>query len=286
MKYFSGIKPSIGFILFMTVVMTGFSAGYVKAKQFNPPGFDPTNFPNSPNIDNPFLTFIPETAFCYEGETEDGTELDEVTVTDCDIPIRGVHTIVVRDAVWLDDGEDVQLTEDTYDIYAQDNDGNVWYLGEASEECDSGDTAGSWNADEEDAEPGIVMLNEEDLMPGNSYPQEYLEGVAEDMAKVQRLNADVTDYCDKDCLRTKEWSPLEPGEIEHKYNARDIVPDTDIGGLVLVEELKGKTVKSELVDVVMADVDTGYCPSDYPDALDNLCGDNDNPPPENCSNAE
>ena len=282
MIYLSELKRSIGFtfVLVITVaIMIGFSARYVKAQPFNPPVFDSTNFPNPPDINNPFLTFIPETAFCYEAETEDGTEFDEVTVTDCDIPIRDVHTIVVRDSVWLDDGEDTVLTEDTYDIYAQDNDGHVFYLGEASEECESGDTEGSWNGDQEGAEPGIVMLN--NPMPGNSYSQEFLEGVAEDMAKVQRLNANVTEYCDKDCLETKEWTKLETGAIGFKFYAQEVAPG--IGGMVLDEDLKGgKTVMSELVDVVLNDVDTGYCPSSYQDALDNLC--EDNPPPENCDN--
>ena len=99
---------------------------------------------------------------------------------------------------------------------------------------------------------------------------------------MQRLNADVTDYCDKDCLKTKEWSPLEPGAIEHKYYAVDIAPGDDIwGGLVLVEELKEKTVKSELVDVQTGVADTGKCPSDFADPRASLCT-NGNPPPTDC----
>jgi hypothetical protein len=64
------------------------------------------------------------------------------------------------------------------------------------------------------------------------------------MAKVLRLNARVSvpDGDFEDCLETKEWSPLEPGAIEHKFYARGV-------GLVLVEELKGKTVRMELVDI-------------------------------------
>ena len=40
----------------------------------------------------------------------------------------------------------------------------------------------------------------------------------------------------------KEWTPLAPGEIEYKYYAPGV-------GLVFIEELKGKTVRVELVDV-------------------------------------
>ena len=77
-----------------------------------------------------------------------------------------------------------------------------------------------------------------DPQPGVSYRQEFLAGVAEDMAKVLRLNARVSvPYGDfEDCLETKEWSPLEPGAIEQKFYARGV-------GLVLVEEHKGKIVR-------------------------------------------
>ncbi|MHC4568764.1 MAG: hypothetical protein ACYTE3_23760, partial [Planctomycetota bacterium] len=88
----------------------------------------------------------------------------------------------------------------------------------------------------------ILMLA--DPMPGMCYEQEYYEGEAEDMGKVMRLNAkvsiDLDDY--EDCLKTKEWTPLEPGEIEHKYYAPGV-------GLVFIEELKGKTVKVELTSI-------------------------------------
>jgi len=276
MKYLSEIKRSIGFIfiLFITVVMTAFSAVCVKAEPFSPPMFDPDNFDDPTDILNPFLTFIPETAFCYEAETEDGTEQDEVTVTECEQEIAEVQTIVVRDSVWLKDDEGRHLTEDTFDYYAQDDEGNVWYLGEASKECDSGSDEGSWNAND-GGEPGIVMLN--NPMPGNSYQQEFLEGIAEDMGKVQRLNTNVTDYCDKDCLKTKEWTPLAPGEIEHKIYSCEI--DPGIGGLVLVEELKEKTVMSELVEFVPeGDAVSGECPDDIPDALNNILCDEDTLP--------
>jgi hypothetical protein len=80
--------------------------------------------------------------------------------------------------------------------------------------------------------------------PGVCYQQEYYEDSAEDKAKVLRLNAKVSvEYGDfKNCLKTKESTPLEPGNIEHKYYA----PGT---GLVLIEELKEKTVRVELIDI-------------------------------------
>jgi len=134
--------------------------------------------------------------------------------------------------------------EDTYDWYAQDNDGNVWYFGEYTTAYLEGGTIsheGSWEAGVNGAEPGVVMLA--NTLPGLSYRQEYLAGVAEDMGKVLRLNAKVSiGYGDfVNCLETKEWSPLEPGVVEHKFYAPGI-------GLVLIEELKEKTVRVELVN--------------------------------------
>jgi len=299
MKCSSKTRRSIGFIFVLSVavvMMIGVSAGAVKADPFSVPVFDPGNFPDPPDISNPFLTLIPGTAFCYEAETEDGTETNEVTVvTDdggaCTLEIAGVKTIVVRDAVRLDD----VLTEDTYDLYACDEEddecGNVWYLGEATKECGPPqNTEGTWNANQcaEDycgGEPGIVMLA--NPMPGNSYQQEFLEDVAEDLGKVLRLDANVSvPYGDfEDCLKTKEWTPLATGNLEHKYYARNIAqldPDTEIGGLVLVEGLKGKTVRTELFDVLTDVASTGACPTSFADALDKLCDEVNSPPPMNC----
>jgi hypothetical protein len=280
MKFSSKTRRSIGFIFVLSiavVMMIGCSDGGMGSNPFNMPDFESAVFDDSTTINNPFTTLIPGTAFCYKSETEDGTETNEVTVvdTDCNLELAGLKTIVVRDVVRLDG----VLTEDTYDFYAQDNDGNVWYLGEATKTCEDNMTEGTWNADEPGAEPGIVMLA--DPMPGNSYQQEFLADVAEDLGKVLRLNANVSvPYGDfEDCLKTEETTPLEPGKIEHKYYARDIAPG--IGGLVLVEELDGEPVRTELIDVLTGLTETGRCPSDFADALASICKEA-SPPPMNC----
>src|SRR5919108_4999190 len=97
--------------------------------------FDPCDFSNEEIIDNPYLTFTPGTTFTYESVTEEGTEEDIVTVTDETKEILGITARVVRDAVSLD-GE---LIEDTFDWYAQDKEGNVWYLGEDTKEYENGE---------------------------------------------------------------------------------------------------------------------------------------------------
>ena len=214
------------------------------------PDIDPDDFIGV--IDNPYFPLTPGTIFTYNGETEDGEEKIVVEVTSDTKEILEVECIVVRDTVWLDENGDgiwadpEELAEDTYDWYAQDEDGNVWYFGEDSTEYENGvpvSTEGSWEAGVNDAKPGIVMLAAP--RAGTSYRQEYYEGEAEDMAKVLRLNASVSvpygDY--EDCLVTKEWTPLERGVIEHKYYAPGV-------GLVMEVMRAGGTDRVELVEIV------------------------------------
>ena len=93
------------------------------------PVIDPANFVTE--IDNQYFPLIPGTVFIYEGETEDGIERSDVYVTHQTRKILGVTCIVVRDRVWDEDNE---LAEETYDWFAQDREGNVWYFGEESNE--------------------------------------------------------------------------------------------------------------------------------------------------------
>ena len=145
-------------------------------------------------------------------------------------------------------------TQDALDWYAQDAKGNVWHFGEEAKSfCDRNNpdlvcgTVGSWKAGVNGAEPGIVMLAAPS--PGDYYRQEYAAD-AHDLAKVLRLNADVKlspdDPIDPDhytgCVITKEWSPLEPEVIDHKFYC----PGT---GLVLINELHSGTARTELVAV-------------------------------------
>ena len=191
----------------------------------------------------------------YFSKSDDGCELSESEVVGTtgmgffDDPYD-IDAVVVRDREWVSedcDGEYV-LVEDTYDWYAQDDEGNVWYLGEDTiawdDEEDCLTAAGSWKAGLVGAGPGVVMLG--DPRRGVSYQQEYYEDEAEDMAKVLRLDARVSiEYGDyTGCLLTKEYTPLERGQIEHKYYC-PVTPGDP--GLVLVNEFSGKTKRVEYV---------------------------------------
>jgi len=192
-------------------------------------------------VDNQYFPLTPGTTFIYEGETEDGEERNEVYVTDQTKEILGITCIVVRDRVWVDD----ELAEETFDWYAQDKDGNVWYFGEDSKEYEDGEVVsieGSWEAGVDDAKPGIVM--EADPQVGDSYRQEYYEDEAEDMGEVLSLNEPVSvpygSY--ENCLKTKDWTPLEPDVIEHKYYALDV-------GFVMEIMFEGGSEWIKLIDI-------------------------------------
>lgn len=209
-----------------------------KNNDYNPI-IDPTNFVK--NVNNKYFTLIPGRTLVYEGSTDEGTERIEVTVLKETKKVMGVEAMVIWDRVWLN-GE---LVEDTKDWFAQDNKGNVWYFGEDSKEYENGkvkNTKGSWEAGVDGARPGIVM--KADPKVGDKYRQEYYEGEAEDMGEVLAVRETITAPYGKfdNCLKTKDWSPLEPGAVEHKYYS------PDIGGMVL-EKAVDSDEKVELVEV-------------------------------------
>lgn len=191
-------------------------------------------------VDNLFFPLIPGTRFEYRSDTDEGVETTIVEVTNQTRTILGIVTTVVRDRVYLDG----DLTEDTYDWYAQDGAGNVWYLGEASceivdDQCVS--TEGSWEAGVDGARAGIQMWGDPALHQGKTYRQEFYQDVAEDIAKVVRLDVTVSvPYGTfSGCLVTMDGNLLEPGVVEHKYYCPGV-------GLVLEVEPRGGRSRLEL----------------------------------------
>ncbi len=192
-------------------------------------------------IDNPFFPLKPGTTFIYEGTTEEGLEHNEVKVTHRTREILGVTCIEVRDTVTVD-GE---LVEDTLDWYAQDKEGNVWYFGENSKELEDGlivSLEGSWTAGVDRAKPGIIMKAHPQV--GNLYRQEFSLGVAEDMARVLSLNESVTVPYGSftNCLKTREFTPLEPDAKENKFYARGV------GFIKEIDVVTGEHI--DLIDII------------------------------------
>lgn len=174
-------------------------------------------------IDNPLLPYTAGKVFTYVGDAESIV----VEVTSERKEILGVDCIVVRDRVW----EEGELVEDTYDWYAQDKNGNVWYFGEDTKELEEGvvvSTEGSWEAGVDDAKPGILMKGNPQV--GDEYRQEFYEDEAEDMARVVGVGESVTigigTYAN--CARIREWTPLEPSVAEEKYYAPGVGPILEV----------------------------------------------------------
>lgn len=157
--------------------------------------------------------------YIFEGESADGFEHDELQRIDANKVIMGIHVAVINDSSSLNG----IVEEVTRDWYAQDDAGNVWYMGESTDNYNPDGTIrdheGSWEAGIKNAKPGIIMLA--DLKQGVAYLQEFAEGIAEDKAKIEAIGITVqvpfNTY--SDCLKTKEWSDLEKGVIEYKFYA-------------------------------------------------------------------
>jgi hypothetical protein len=182
---------------------------------------DPSEF--TTEIDNPYWPMQPGSRWVYR-EVENG-ELRRVDaiVTGRTKVLGGVTARVVHDKVTREG----QLVEDTLDWYAQDSDGNVWYLGEDTKEYENGkvsSTAGSWAYGVDGAQAGVVVPAAP--KQGMGYREEYYAGEAEDAAEVLNVSSQVqVPYGRfKNALLTRNFSSLEPTVEEMKLYAKDVGP--------------------------------------------------------------
>jgi hypothetical protein len=195
----------------------------------------------STHIDNPYLPMKPGHRWVYrETDAHGDVTRDVVRVTHRTRRVAaGIVARVVRDTAT----EHGQVVEDTFDYYAQDRHGNVWYLGEDTTEYENGKPVskeGSWEAGVDGARAGIVMLAHP--RTGRRYTQEDYPGHAEDRAGVlsrgEQVEVPAGHY--RHVLLTKEWTPLEPRTLEYKLYARGV-------GLVLALGISGDIDTEELL---------------------------------------
>jgi hypothetical protein len=206
-----------------------------------PVQLDPADF--STQIDNPYFPLVPGDRYIYrETDSEGAKQRVVVSVTNKTKQIaNGITARVVHDRVT----EHGKVVEDTFDWYAQDADGNVWYLGEDTVECKKGKIkshSGAFEAGVDGAQPGVIMPA--DPEPGLQYRQEYYAGKAEDKAEIVSLHeqAEVPFGHFPDTLMTKDLNPLEPKVSEFKFYAKGV-------GAVLAVAVSGGTDREELVKV-------------------------------------
>jgi hypothetical protein len=205
------------------------------------PSIDPADFGGP--IDNPYLPLRPGTVYRFRGVGDDGKtrELNTVKVTHRTKLIMGIHARVVLDQVFSGGKPE----ERTFDWYAQDKHGNVWYMGENSSNYEHGRWVkddGSWTAGVGNGKPGIIMLAHPHR--GDRYRQEYSPGHAVDQAEVLGISSRPVHTPFRTFARTlvtREYSAIDH-QYEKKWYARGI-------GVVQEDALTKSKEHSELVSV-------------------------------------
>lgn len=205
---------------------------------------DEANFSNATRIDHPMLPMRPGMQLVLEGRADRGRgslpHRVVFTVTDLTKTIAGVRTLVI----WDRDINEGELVEAELAFFAQDDEGNVWNLGEYPEEYEDGEFVGApstWIAEVDGADGGIHMPADPQL--GGSY---YLQGSAPeieflDCAKVFKIGEKVCvpAGCYGGVLVTDEVSPLDhEGGSQRKYHA----PGVGIVQVGSVGDKEGETL--------------------------------------------
>ena len=203
------------------------------------PVLDPSNFVRV--IDNPYYPLPVGRVLIYKGTRDGVKQIDRVTVTSRTRILEGVTATTVLDVARQPDGT---LLESTKDWYAQDGQGNVWYVGEDTKAYNPDgtvDTSGSWLAGVNDGEPGIIMEAHPQIP--DAYRQEFLAGQAEDTAWTVQLGGSVTVPYGRvrRVLTSLEATVVEPGSYDQKIYAPGL-------GIVLEHSLTGRE-DSKLVRV-------------------------------------
>ncbi len=203
------------------------------------PVLDPANFVMV--VDNPYFPLPVGRKLVYTGTKDGRSQTDRVTVTDRTKVILGITTTVVKDVA----RHQGALLEKTFDYYAQDNQGTVWYLGEDTTAFlpnGKTDTSGSFVAGVDGAQPGIIM--EADPQIPDAYRQECFAGEAEDTAWVVATSGsmEVPYGTVRKVLTSLEATRIEPGAYDQKVYAPGV-------GIVSEQALTGGNEFAQLVSV-------------------------------------
>jgi hypothetical protein len=224
------------------------------------PVIDPNDFVDPVTITaasaNPYFPLVPGNMWTYKTSEDGGVTVTETITVEVlaqnvkTIKIEGVDCVVVRDIVYdgdIDDPDPVadadDILEDTYDWYGQQDDGTVWYFGEfslAKEDCEDDEESceglytedGSWKSGYEGAKAGIIMFGDPSAEVGTVFRQELALGDAEDAGEVLGATASETvpaASCTGDCVRTRDFSPLEPDVDENKYYKSGVGAILEVG---------------------------------------------------------
>ena len=205
---------------------TSVNTSKAAVKQAVESDYDRNKFSRSTIIDNRWTPFTPGMQFVTEGgATVDGERIRRrvvFTVTDLTKVIDGVRSVVVWDRDYNND----VLVEAELAYFAQDDDGNVWQMGQYPEEYEDGKLADTpaWIAGLEGAKPGLLMRAE----PKTGTP-DYSQGWGPaveyaDRGKVIKTGQKtcVTTGCYEDVLLIQEWDEADPAAKQLKYYAPNV----------------------------------------------------------------
>jgi hypothetical protein len=231
------------YVVIVLLCMVMISCDKEEADRIEDVNYNPELLPDNftDDVTNINFPLIPGAVLSYTSQTAEGVETSTTTVLSETKTILGITCTIVHDVVMLDG----VLIEDTHDWYAQDLDGNVWYMGEDVSNYEDGvfqDKGGSFEVGVDGAKPGIIMLA--DPVVELPYRQEYYFGEAEDWGKVVEKDVTVTTQYGtfQHCLKTEDWNALEPDEpVEFKYYAPGVG--------VVREEISGSDEFVELTDI-------------------------------------
>jgi hypothetical protein len=130
--------------------------------------------------------------------------------------LLGVKVVVLEETAY----KDGELVERALDYFAQHSDGSVYYFGEKVDNFEGGklkDHHGQWIAGEGNNRPGVIMGPNPAV--GQTFEQEFAPGIAEDKSTVLSTTESVTTPAGtySNCMKTKDFTPLEPGIEEFKW---------------------------------------------------------------------
>lgn len=211
---------------------------------------DPRKFSRSTVVDNKWMPLTPGKQLVYEGHTiEDRKRIPHrvvYTVTDLVKVINGIPVVVIYDL----DISNGQLEEQELTFFAQDDEGNVWHLGQIRETFDEQEFVGgrAWMVGHmEGAKAGIMMP----ANPREGTPS-YSEGYAPppfnwtDRGRIRKFGEKATSPAGNfdNLMLVEEWSEEEVGASQLKYYAQGI-------GTVRVD-WAGNDPKKEVLELVKA----------------------------------
>jgi len=201
-----------------------------------PKTYDPKNFGRTVTDINEWVPLVPGLQSVSEGTVYVGDRLlphiRVTTVTDVTKEIDGVRAVLVLDQ----DFDGGHLSEQSIDFLAEDDGGNVWYMGSYTEAYEGGqflNAEDAWLADVNGAVPGLWMPGAPEAGTPAFYQVQIPGG--------EQSSAQVVDVGRKTCVPFKCYTDvvvIEEAGSENKYWASGV-------GQILTEPLSGAAQEVE-----------------------------------------